>query len=98
MLLQKVTAILLQNTLGFLLQNATVLLQNATVITNFNDFITTCDSYYQMQRLLQILTLHSLPNSRCSIMVHYAKACVSLLDFPYQLVNLRYSIGFSLRA
>ena len=37
-----------------LLQNATdILLQNATVVTNYDDFITKCGSYYKMQRLLQ---------------------------------------------
>ena len=49
---------LLQNTSGFLLQNATVLFQNATVITNRDDFITKCDNYCKMQRLLQIATVH----------------------------------------
>ena len=57
-LLQNTTAILLQNAEEvyhkmrqiFLLQNATVLLQNtallhATVTTNYDDFITKCDSY-----------------------------------------------------
>ena len=45
----------LQNALGFLLQNA-------TVITKCDDFITKCDSYYKMQRLLQIATVHYLFN------------------------------------
>ena len=36
--------------LGFLLQNATVLLQNATVITNWDDFITKCDVYYELRQ------------------------------------------------
>ena len=40
---------LLQNASGFLLQNA-------TVITKSDDFITKCDSYYKMRRLLQIAT------------------------------------------
>ena len=35
---------LLQNVLGFLLQNAVVLLQNATVITKCDVYITNCDS------------------------------------------------------
>ena len=39
------------------LQNATVLLQNATVITICDDFITKCNSYYKMRRLLQIVTV-----------------------------------------
>ena len=51
---------LLQNTFGFLLQNATVLLQNITVTTKCDDFIIKCDSYYKMQRLLQIVTVHTI--------------------------------------
>ena len=43
---------LLQNALGFLLQNA-------TVIANCDDFITKCDSYYKIRRLLQIATVQS---------------------------------------
>ena len=54
--------ILLQNTSGFLLQNATVLLQNGTVITKCDDFITKCDNYYETQRLLQIATVHGVSN------------------------------------
>ena len=50
---------LLQNASSFLLQNAKFLLQNATVITNCDDFITKCDSYYKMQSLLQIATVHA---------------------------------------
>ena len=33
--------------------------QNATVITNCDDFITKCDSYYKMRRLLQNATVHT---------------------------------------
>ena len=40
-----------------LLQNAAVLLQNTTVVAICNNFITKCDSYYKMQRLLQIVTV-----------------------------------------
>ena len=50
---------LLQNASGFSLQNATVLLQNVTVTTNCNSFITKCDSYYKMRRLLQTATVQS---------------------------------------
>ena len=49
-LLQNTTSILLQNASGFLLQNATVLLQNKTKSV---DFLTKCDNYYKMRRLLQ---------------------------------------------
>ena len=41
---------LLQNTSGFLLENT-------TVTTNCNNFITKCDSYYKIRRLLQIATV-----------------------------------------
>ena len=33
------------------------LLLNTTVIRNCDDFITKCDSYYKMRRLLQITTV-----------------------------------------
>ena len=36
---------LLQDASGFLLQNAIVWLQNTTVITNYDNFITKCESY-----------------------------------------------------
>ena len=36
---------LLQDESGFLLQNAIVWLQNTTVITNYDNFITKCESY-----------------------------------------------------
>ena len=49
---------LLQNTLRFSLQNPTVLLQNATGFTKCDDFITKCDSYYKMRRLIQVATAH----------------------------------------
>ena len=42
---------------AFLLQNAIVLLQSVTVFTNYDDFITKYESYYKMQRLLQIATV-----------------------------------------
>ena len=49
---------LLQNASGCLLQSAIVLLQIAAVVTNCNNFITKCDSYFKMRRLLQIVTVH----------------------------------------
>ena len=58
---------LLQNTTGFLLQNATALLQNATVIKNCDDFITKCNNYYKMRRLLQIATGHLSKQIRCNV-------------------------------
>ena len=51
---------LLQNWSGFLLQNATELLQILTVITNCDDSITKCYSYYKMRCSLQIATALSL--------------------------------------
>ena len=48
---------LLQNALGFLLQNAAVLLQNARVITKKRRF------YYKMQHLLQNATFITNCNS-----------------------------------
>ena len=66
---------LLPNTSGLLLQNATVLLQNTTVMTNYHDFITKCNSYYKMQRLLQIATVH-IPN----IVVPYFNRCIKRLQ------------------
>ena len=41
------------------MQNAAVLSQNATVIKNCDDFITKCDRYCKMRRLLQIATAHT---------------------------------------
>ena len=51
---------LLQKASGFLLQNA-------TVITKCDNFITKCDSYYKMRRLLQITTV----NIYCYLQVRY---------------------------
>ena len=51
----KCDKILLQNASGFLLQNVTVVLQNATVFTNWDDFITKCNSYYKMRYFSQIV-------------------------------------------
>ena len=40
-------------------QNVTaILLQNATVITKCDDFITKCNSNYNIKRLLQIASVH----------------------------------------
>ena len=36
------------------------LLQNATVTTKCDNFITKCDSYYKMRRLLQITTVQTV--------------------------------------
>ena len=58
-LLQNATAVSLKNVSGFLLQNATILSQNETDITNCDDLITKSGSYYKMQRLLQIPTVHN---------------------------------------
>ena len=42
----------------FFITKCDSLLQNATVITNCDDFITKCDSYDKIRRLLQIATVH----------------------------------------
>ena len=43
-----------------LLQNVSAFfLQNATVITKCDDFVTKCDSYYKMRRLLQNASINS---------------------------------------
>ena len=44
---------LIRKCVSFFIPLAAVLLQNATVITKRNDFITNCDSYYKMRRLVQ---------------------------------------------
>ena len=83
-LLQNATAILLQNMTEvyyklrrFFLWNVTVLLQNTIVITNRNDFITKCNSYYKMQHLLQIPAVHGSIKED-----HYVElsACWAFLD------------------
>ena len=48
MAVYKMRQISLQNAAATLLQNATILLQNTIVITNYEDFVTKCDSYYKM--------------------------------------------------
>ena len=50
---------LLQNASAFLLQNATVLLETTTVITKYADFITGCNSYCKLARLLQNASVQS---------------------------------------
>ena len=57
--------ILLQNVTAILLQNTTVLLKNATVITKCDNFITKCDSYFKMRRLLQIATVQYIREITC---------------------------------
>ena len=65
-LLRNATTILLQNATKVykmrqvLLNNTTVLLQNAIVIVKCNDFNTKCDSYYNVQRLLQNTSIHAV--------------------------------------
>ena len=55
--------ILLQNVTAILLQNATVLLQNTTVITKCDDFVTKYNSYYKMHHLLQNALIHTFNSS-----------------------------------
>ena len=74
----KCDKILLQNVIG-------ILLQNVTVITNYVDFITNCDSHCKMQRLLQNALVHThLLNTQVfvSISLEYfwnvKNSCISL--------------------
>ena len=60
--------ILLQYVTAILLQNATVLLQNGTAIAKCDDFIGKSDSYYKMRRLLQIATVQLLMINQTQIM------------------------------
>ena len=58
---------LLQDVSGFSLQNA-------TVITNCDSFITKCDSYYKLRRLLQIATIQlHLPYQLSNLNTNYGK-------------------------
>ena len=57
------TVIFLQNISG-------VLLQNTTVITKCIDFISRCESYYKMRRILQNASVHKV-------------YLVALPEFPY---------------
>ena len=50
---------LLQNASGFLLQNVSFITKGDD-ITNYDDFIIKCDSYYKMRRLLQIATVQTV--------------------------------------
>ena len=64
---QYATAILLENATEVYYKIRQIfLLQNVTVITNCDDFITKCNSYYNMPRLLQIATVHTISNKRKS--------------------------------
>ena len=66
-LLQSATAFFITKCDGLLLQSATafyykvrqVLLQTATGITKCDNFITKCDRYYKVRRLLQSATVHT---------------------------------------
>ena len=66
-LLQSATAFFITKCDGLLLQSATafyykerqVLLQSATGITKCDNFITKCDRYYNVRRLLQSATVQT---------------------------------------
>ena len=45
---------------NFITKCVRLFIANATAITKCDDFITKCDSYYKMRRLLQIATVHKL--------------------------------------
>ena len=55
-LLQNATAILLQNTTEVYYKMRQVCYDNVTFITRCDNFITKCDSYYKLWRLLQNVT------------------------------------------
>ena len=57
-LLQNATDIITKRDIDLLQDAPGLLLQNMTVITNCENLITKCDSYYKMRRLLQIATGH----------------------------------------
>ena len=60
-LLQSVTSVITKCD-GLLLQSATAfLLQSATGITKCDNFITKCERYYKVRRLLQSATIQCLP-------------------------------------
>ena len=77
-----------------ILQNATaILLQNGTVIMNCDNFITKCDSYYKIQRLLQIAAVQSetLHFKSSQTYLHFQiKVCtpISLVQSHVVLYNL----------
>ena len=77
---------LLQNASEFLLQNATTLLQNATGITNCGDFITKCDSYYKMRRLLPIATVHKLSDS--TMRQYICQSCITSASLSKVYITL----------
>ena len=58
----KMPQILLQNVTAILLQNATEIYYKRVrfFITKCDDFITKCDSYYKIRRLLQIAAVQLL--------------------------------------
>ena len=61
-LLQSATAFFITKCDGLLLQSATAfLLQSTTGITKCDNFITKCDRYYKVRRLLQSTTVHTHP-------------------------------------
>ena len=68
------------------------LLQNATdIITMCDDFITKCDVYYKMRRLLQIATVQKAKKTQTSMKlrkVHQQMTEFSLMKI-HQLLQIR---------
>ena len=65
LLLQSATAFFITNCDGLLSQSATAfLLQSATGITKCDNFITKCDRYYKVRRLLQSATVQKYKSIR----------------------------------
>ena len=89
-LLQSATAIFITKCDGLLLQSATAfLLQSATsVITKCDNFITKCDRYYKVRRLLQSATVHGpLLNVSLIRFVSYSQGLVYLLRDKFYSLN-----------
>ena len=67
-LLQSATAFFITKRDGLFLQSATAfLLQSATGITKCDNFITKCERYYKVRRLLQSATVHGHKRKSSSV-------------------------------
>ena len=66
--------------------------QNATVVTKCDDFITKCNSYYKMRRLLEIVRLHSFCS--CSKSRKYINTFVKQINVLSFLSNFASSKNY----
>ena len=73
--------ILLQNAIAILLQNVTEVYYKM-----HHAFITKCDSYYKMRRLLQIATVHSLVS-----FLHVLKQLSFIFSYEYKLALRKFA-------